>query len=145
MNVPYTIKTIFEQMKISFMRVGGSALGFYMQNPKYTAKELKKYSCYPEKDSTISADGRVLMDVGLYFRVNTTRKIYMFVAYETDDTYTVYMWRPYTVKEVIKNNNHDQGKVLAERRGVYCDNLGEVIERLYDKYIEEHQNGFIHI
>jgi len=140
-NLPYTIKTIFEQMNISYMRVGGSKFGFNLKNTNYNDVELQEDSCYPEKDSSVSDSGRVQMDVGLYFRVNTTRKIFMYVAYESDDTYTVYMWRPYSPMEFVKTNKF--GKVLDERHGIYCDELAGTIEAIYDKYINEHQQGFI--
>ncbi len=142
-NVPYTIKTIFDQMNISFMRVGGSKLGYNMQNPNYTEDELRNYSCYPEKESSVRHDGQVLQDVGLYFRVNTTRKIYIYVSYEPDDTYTVRMWQANSPNQFVKTGK--VGEVISERFSVYCDMLGDVIERMYDKYINEHQHGFIHI
>ena len=141
MSMPYTIKTIFDQMNISYMRVGGSKLGFNLYNPKYDAVELQEASCYPEKDSSISDSGRVQMAVGLYFRVNTTRKIYMFVAYEPDDTYTVYLWQENPTKKFLKTGQF--GTVLDKRHGVYCDELGATIEAMYDQYINEHQQGFI--
>lgn len=143
MSMPYTIKTIFNQMGLSYMRVGGSKLGFNLYNPKYDAVELQEASCYPQKHSSISDGGRVAMQVGIYFRVNTTRKIYMYVAYEPDDTYTVYLWHEYPTKKFLKTGQ--LGTVLDERHGIYCDELGATIEAMYDKYINEHQRGFIHI
>lgn len=141
MSMPYTIKTIFDQMNISYMRVGGSKLGFNMYNPKYDAVELQEASCYPEKHSSVGDGGRVQMAVGLYFRVNTTRKIYMYVAYEPDDTYTVYLWQENPTKKFLKTGQ--LGTVLDERHCVYCDELAATIEAIYDKYINEHQQGFI--
>jgi len=103
--------------------------------------ELQEASCYPQKHSSISDGGRVQMAVGIYFRVNTTRKIYIYVAYEPDDTYTVYLWQENTATKFFKTGQF--GMVLDERHGIYCDELSGTIEAIYDKYINEHQHGFI--
>jgi len=142
-KLPYTIKTIFDQIGISMMRVGGHKAGYNLTNAKYSPEELQECSCYPEEYSSVRKDGQVLQGVGVYFRVNTKRKIYLYVSYEPDDTYTLRLWKAHTPLEYVKYQTI--GKVLDEQTEIFCDILGDVIERMYEKYIREYQNGFIHI
>ena len=129
MSMPYTIKTIIDQCRMSMMRVGASQL---------TYRNEEKWETSSESDA-----GIVWMSIGLYFRVNTTRRIYMYIAYEPDDTYTAWLCEVYPASEFA--NTGKGGKILARERKVYCDNLGATIESMYDQYINEHQRGFIRI
>ena len=60
----------------------------------------------------------------------------MIVAYEPDDTYTVWLI------EGCKERTADT-LVLACHRNVYCDALKATIERTYDEVIRQHNQGFI--
>jgi hypothetical protein len=139
-RLPYTIRTIIEQM-------GGSGLRGAMV---YVGASTRTYKCprvegecrpdYPSR-RTENGEGLIDYQVGLSFKVNGKRGQgwTMIVAYEADDTYTVWLW-----KRIRRPRYTGQvGEVLAEHRGVYCDQLKSTVEQTYDEAIRQHCGGFI--
>lgn len=51
----------------------------------------------------------------------------MVVAYEPDDTYTVWLWQW----------EHGEGELLDHREDVYCDQLQSVLEGMYDRAVQK--------
>lgn len=82
--------------------------------------------------------GSVDFDVGVKFKVNGKRgrDWAMIIAYEPNDTYTVWLVEGH-------QNRKPDSMVLACHRDVYCDMLRWVIERTYDEAIREHNEGWI--
>jgi hypothetical protein len=82
--------------------------------------------------------GCVDYEVGLQCRVNGKRgrDWRLIVAYEPNDTYTVWLVEGHT-------GRRPESMVLACQRDVYCDTLQSVIEDTYDQAISDHNRGFI--
>lgn len=133
-QVPYTIRAILDQL-------GRGLNGAIV----YTGGRNVLYSCPPSDHENRSSheshqkDGMVHYDVGLSFKVNGQRQHnwHIIVAYEPDDTYTVWLW------SMWQRDGERHPKVLAEVRDVYCDTLKDTVERVYDEAIKEHCDGFI--
>jgi hypothetical protein len=80
-------------------------------------------------------NGYLKMGVGLMFKVNGGNRGWrMAITVEPDDTYTV---RLIAVR--------GKAKLLDEKTNVYCDNLKNIVEDMYDNAIKNHCNGFITI
>ncbi|MCA1997017.1 MAG: hypothetical protein LDL56_07300 [Armatimonadetes bacterium] len=77
--------------------------------------------------------------MGLQFRVNGRRGWVwtMTVAYEPDDTYTVWLTAGRRVDGILQLNE------LSCERDVYCDELQGTVEAVYDAAIQTHNGGFI--
>lgn len=136
--LPHTIKTIIDQ-------TGGrgytGALAYIgVQNLIFSHPDHSTDTeCRPDEQSHIDEDGVPVAEVALTFRPNTKRRTFMTIAYEPDDTYTLYFYTISTRKGERK------GKIIKRLEDVYCDMLREVIESTYDEYIKTAQNGFITI
>lgn len=136
--LPYTIRTIIQQagglgLQGAFAFIGAHS---FMYSCREHDQECR--SRFMSKRITSTATGEaVIVDVHLSFLVNGRRgfKWVMQIAYEPDDTYTVW----------LSQSRGRRITILDERRDVYCDMLQEVIERVYDEAIEKHCNGFIPI
>ena len=140
MSTPYTIKTIMEQLGTGL----NGALAYIGAHSLYYTHPAgcRDRECRPSEDSMVNADvGTVKADVALWCKVNTRRDVRICVAYETDDTYTVYLWRANGPAKRLETGK--MGEVLEESHDVYCDMLPEVVERFYDEYIRQHQAGAI--
>lgn len=139
MSTPYTIKTIMEQLGTGL----NGALAYIGAHSLYYTHPAgcRDRGCLRSHDSMVNDNGTVNAEVALWCKVNTRRDVRICVAYETDDTYTVYLWRangPAKRRETGK-----MGEVLKESHDVYCDMLAEVVERFYDEYIRQYQAGAI--
>lgn len=136
--LPYTIRTIIEQMggrgiSGAFVYVGASQLVH-----KCPQAEGEYRSGYFSKETP---EGLIDYDVGLQFSVNGKRgeTWKMVVAYEPDDTYSVWIW---TNKSAVPGR---MGAVIEHRDDVYCDGLKDTVEHMYDQAIKERNQGFIPI
>ena len=67
----------------------------------------------------------------------------MIVTLEGSDTYTVRLMKVFSVKKFAKTGKIAQ--VLDEATDVYCDQLQDVIEGIYDKAIRDLCDGWIRI
>ena len=133
--LPDTIRTIIEQcggrgLHGAFCYVGASELAF-----RCPQSEGSYRSGFRSK--TEDGTPGVTYEVGLRFRVNGRRgqAWTMFIVYEPDDTYTVWL-----VRLIGRARRFD---VIACHRDVYCDTLKEVVEDTYDEGIRAHNEGFI--
>ncbi len=136
---PYTIRTIIEQcggmgLRGAFVYIGASRF-------TYKCDDVES-ECRPGTRSSVTKEGLVDYEVGLTVKVNGKRGAgwHMMIAYEPDDTYSVYLWRRAYPNEEAKGL---RGVVLNQCDDVYCDTLKEVVEKMYDRAIKEHNDGFI--
>jgi hypothetical protein len=137
-KVPETIRTIIEQcggmgLRGAFVYVGAQEFSYKCPNVRGECRG---------SPSNITEHGLVDYGVGLTFRVNGKRGANwrMMIAYEPDDTYSVYLWRRAYPKEEEKGL---RGVVLESADDVYCDTIKSVVEQMYDRAIKEHNDGFI--
>lgn len=89
-------------------------------------------SQYPQVEP--DEHGRFDFSNCLRFRPNTSRRTLIIIAIQPLDTYTVWLWREKADRT---------GEILERQDEVYCDDLQQVVERMYDAYIKTHQKGFI--
>ncbi len=137
-RVPDTVQAIIAQagglgMRGAFIYVGARDISYRCAEP---VGEYRS-SCMSQLGSQRGL-GCVAFEVGVKFRVNGRRgrDWKMVIAYEPNDTYTVWLIEGHKRREA-------SSMVLACRRDVYCDNLQSVIESTYDDAIREHNQGFI--
>lgn len=143
-DMPYTIRTIVDQcggmgLSGAFVYVGAERF-VYRHPPEYDGNWDGE--CRSSFRSEVTRDGQINYDVGLSFRVNGKRgqRWTMLIVYEPDDTYSIYLWRPGRPSEQERGIF---GVALDQRNDVYCDTLKEVVERMYDRGIQHHCDGFI--
>jgi hypothetical protein len=135
MEAPYTINTIVAQLgpgiKGALCYVG--AHGFSYECPPGNEGETR-----PDRTSSVTPDGLVDYGVGLAFKVAGPPRAgwKIIVTYEPDDTYSVYMTRP--AKKVECATQGLRGVVLDQASDVYCDNLQQVVESVYDRALEKY-------
>ena len=141
-SVPYTIRTILQQMggtgiKGALAYVGGQPSGY--KCPQSDSEYRSGYRSHEDE-----ATGQVVWDVGLAFRVNGKRgqQWTMIVVYEPNDTYSVWLWRLLHWRERLTGK---VGEVISHQDDVYCDMLQEVVEHMYDRAIQKHNQGFINV
>lgn len=139
-RLPDTIQSIISQagglgMQGAFVYVGAGPFSYSCPQPEG--------ECRPDKQSWLALSGElgsVEFEVGLAFRVNGRRgrNWTMVVAYEPDDTYTVWLTEGHPARRA-------ESMVLACHRDVHCDTLQSVIEGTYDEAIQTHNDGVIPI
>jgi len=142
MSLPYQIKAIKEQL--------GSGLRSALA---YTGAHQLTYSCKYEFGggfSKVLDNGLVEAPVALTFKVNGKSGAgwRIIINIEPSDTYSVRLWEAArlgaktTAKLMAQNKPIVLGEVLAEVKDVYCDNLKQVVEQMYDNAIKKHCRGF---
>lgn len=89
--------------------------------------------------SRVTPEGLIDYDVGIQFTVNgKPGELWkMVVAYEPDDSYSVWLW---TNKSSVPGK---MGEVIEHREDIYCDNLKQCVEAMYDRAIQARNQGFI--
>ena len=113
-QLPYEIQSIIAQcggrgMRGAFVYVGAHEFVYNV------TKEMK--------DSKFE-DGFLTFGCGLIFKVNGGNRGWkMAITLENSDTYTVYLYS-------TRNNIQ---KIIDSTNDVYCDNLQEVVESMYDE------------
>jgi hypothetical protein len=140
MSVPYQIQAIMEQLG-NGLRGARAFVG---------ASQLT-YSCKHETgsgESKVLDNGLVDAPVALTFNVNGKKSAgwKIIISLEPSDTYTVRLWKPIPMraKKVLEGRwDGKLGEVLDESSDVYCDQLQESVERMYDRAIQQHNGGFI--
>ena len=140
---PHVIETIRQQIGTGISGglayVGADKLAYVY--PKGAPRDCEYR---PDCPSVVDpATGALKAEISLTFKVNATWTVVIAVAYEPDDTYTVRMFRLRSPRE--RMDGGPVVEVISERADVYCDELQGVVERMYDDYIREHQNGFIRV
>lgn len=132
---PHTITAIIEQcgrgLGGAFCYVGAHRFAY-----KCTVHEGEHRGAYFAKETP---EGCLDYDVGLAFQVNgpAGQNWTMVVAYEPDDTYSVWLWR------TAQERGDKRGEILLQAHDVYGDALQPVIEAMYDQMIKKHCGGFI--
>lgn len=112
---------------------------------------FKQCEGYPSTSSRIDEQGYIQAEQYVMFHVNGGNmqpgnpKWKMIVCYEPNDTYTVYLYQPYKIPSRGASGMTQVGEALDSRRDVYCDELRSVVEQMYDRAIQERQQGFIKI
>jgi hypothetical protein len=123
---PYSIQNIMEQLRHGMVGaldyVGGHEL-FFNHPPNG-----RDHECRSSFHSHIGESGRLKYEVGLSFRVNgkTGENWRMTVAYEPDDTYSVWLLRDATRRHLSMPD------VLAGMDQVSSDDLQHAVESIYD-------------
>lgn len=91
----------------------------------------------PTKRTSVDKKGFVDQQTYVMWRVNAgNRKVELMVALEPNDTYTVRLWKATTPRTWQKTGVI--GHVLYEMDDVYGDNLIDVCDGIYVKFVEEH-------
>jgi len=143
MSVPYQIQAMREQL--------GKGLNGALA---YVGASQLTYSCKDESggaESKVLENGAIDAPVALIFKVNGKRGAgwKMIVSLEPSDTYTVRLWQasrigPKRATSLIEAGKPiPVGEVLDTVTDVYCDQLQDIVEQMYDKAIKEKNDGFI--
>jgi hypothetical protein len=137
-TVPDTVQAIIAQagglgMRGALIYVGARDITYRCAEPKGEYRSGRRSELVLKRGL-----GSVSFEVGVKFRVNGKpgRDWTMVIAYEPNDTYTVWL---------VEGHRHRQmdSMVLACHRDVYCDTLQSVIEQTYDEAIRDRNQGFI--
>ena len=136
--LPDTIQAIIEQagglgLSGAFTYVGASAFLYQCERASGECRSGTRSRLVTEKGRASE-----VADVFLRFRVNGKRGRCwtMLVAYEPDDTYTVWLVDYHPKRKPAET-------VIDRVNDVYCDTLQGVIEHVYDQAIATHNSGFI--
>jgi hypothetical protein len=135
MATPTVIQEIITQM-------GGMGL---RGAPVYCGTRQVSYQCKNGRGNSKVLDcGLVEYDTGVSLKVNGKRgkQWTIIVSLECSDTYTIYLLQLASPK---KRGKGIIGEILDTREDIYCDQLQEVVERVYDEAIKKHNGGFINI
>ena len=137
-KVPDTVQAIIAQAGGLGMRGALIYVGARDINYKCAEPDGEYRSSWMSRLGSLRGFGCVDFEVGVRFRVNGKRgrNWIMVIAYEPDDTYTVWLVEGHSARQ-------PSTMVLACRRDVYCDTLQSVIEETYDEAIRVHNQGFI--
>ncbi|HOW68823.1 MAG TPA: hypothetical protein P5186_29385 [Candidatus Paceibacterota bacterium] len=137
-TLPDTIRTIIAQAWGHSLRSAFIYVGTYDYSYRCAELHGEYRSGRPSRLVTGQAGGYVDYEVGLQCQVNGKRgKAWtLIIAYEPDDTYTVWLIEGHRERSA-------ESMVLARVEDVYCDTLQSVIESVYDRAIQEHNDGFI--
>lgn len=137
-SLPETVQAIIAQagglgLRGAFTYIGASAFSYRC------AEALGEYrSSRPSRLVSEGGPPHVEYEVGLQCHVNGKpgHRWTLIIAYEPDDTYTVWLVEDHAERK-------PDTMVLACQRDVYCDTLQGVIEAVYDRAIQEHNQGII--
>jgi hypothetical protein len=137
-NTPQTISTILAQLG----RGLHGALVYVGAEGVVHRCHAREGECRSRFRSNVGAEGVVNFDVGIKFRVNgkPSERWSMVIAYEGNDTYTVYLWRCATAAEKAAGL---EGAVIESSNDVYAQNLKGVVERMYDDGLKARNGGFM--
>ncbi len=137
-SLPETVQAILAQagglgLHGAFVYIGAQRFTYRCAEPHGEYRSSR-----PSRLVSESGVGFVDYEVGLQCRVNGKRgrAWTLIVAYEPDDTYTVWLVEGHAGRK-------PGSMVLACQRDVYCDTLQGVIEHAYDQAIRDHNQGFI--
>jgi hypothetical protein len=124
---PYSIQAIMEQLRHGMVGaleyVGGHEL-FFNHPPNG-----RDHECRSSFRSHVGENGMLKYEVGLSFRVNGRpgENWRMTVAYEPNDTYTVWLVRNHTGRQL------PMFEVLARMDQVNSEDLHHAVESVYDE------------
>ena len=127
---PYTIQYIMEQLRHgmvgALVYVGGHDLFF---NHPARGRDTE---CRPSFRSHLDSSGVLKYEVGLSFRVKgrTDENWSMVVAYEPDDTYTVWLLRACLPRHRLQTGQ--LAEVVNSLDNVKDDDLQHAVESVYD-------------
>jgi hypothetical protein len=98
----------------------------------------RDHECRSSFHSHVGENGNPKYEVGLSFRVNGKpgEKWRITIAYEPDDTYTVWLVRDLVVRSFIS-------EVLASMDQVNSDDLQHAVESIYDEAIKTSERDMI--
>lgn len=136
MTAPLTINTIATQLGSG---INGALCYVGAHGFSYECPPGHDIVARPDSSSSITPNGLVDYGVGLAFKVNGPPRAgwKIIVTYEPDDTYSVYMTRP--PKKIVEFKRQGlRGVVLDQASDVYCDNLKQVVENMYDRALKKY-------
>jgi hypothetical protein len=134
---PYSIQNIMEQLRHGMVGaldyVGGHEL-FFNHPPNG-----RDHECRSSFRSHVGENGGLKYEVGLNFRVNGKpgESWRMTVAYEPDDTYSVWLMRDSVRRQL------SMPEVLANVDQVNSDDLQQAVESIYDEAIKASERDFV--
>lgn len=134
---PYSIQHIMEQLRHGMVGaldyVGGHEL-FFTHPPNG-----RDHECRSSFHSHVGENGSPKYEVGLSFRVNGKpgENWRMSIAYEPDDTYTVWLVRD------IERRKLTMSEVLACMEQVNSDDLQHAVESIYDEAMRTPEQNFV--
>ncbi|HXC36485.1 MAG TPA: hypothetical protein VNV43_11465 [Candidatus Acidoferrales bacterium] len=134
---PYSIQNIMEQLRHGMVGaldyVGGHEL-FFKHPPGGRGHE-----CRSSFRSHLGENGSLKYEVGLSFRVNgKAGEIWrMTIAYEPDDTYTVWLVRDLVCRQATLS------EVLASMEQVNSDDLQHAVESIFDKAVKTPERNLV--
>ena len=135
-ELPWQVQSIIDQMGGLGLRGGfvymGASQFLYNVNPPDAEKGLIQ----------VNADGTIRFDVGLMFKVNLKGTWKIVIGVDTNDTYTVILWRKASKEEQEQGLI---GVVVEKMEEVYCEQLQSCVEEIYDRAVRNYQNGLIYI
>ena len=80
---------------------------------------------------------------GLAWQPNVNaRGVKFIIVLQPSDTYTIWLYKVVSRNSAAFRDGY-AGTVLDKRDDVYFDQLIEVVDRMYVRYIEKYQDGFI--
>jgi len=137
-TLPDTIRTIIAQAGGHSLRGAFVYIGAYDYSYRCAELHGEYRSGRPSRLVIDHGRGYVDYEVGLQCQVNGKRgrAWTLIITYEPDDTYTVWLIEG-------RGERSAESMVLARVEDVYCDTLQSVIESVYDRAIQEHNDGFI--
>lgn len=137
-SLPDTIRTIIAQAGGHSLHGAFVYVGAYDYSNRCAQMHGEFRSGRPSRLAADQGGGFVDYEVGLHCRVNGKRgrAWTLIIAYESDDTYTVWLVEGHEARQA-------DSMVLGHQEDVYCDLLQSVIEAVYDRAIQEHNGGFI--
>lgn len=130
---PYSIQNIMEQLRHGMVGalnyVGGHEL-FFNHPPNG-----RDHECRSSFRSHVADNGRLSYEVGLSFRVNGKpgENWQMTIAYEPDDTYTVWLLRDANRRKLRAGL---MSEVLASVEQITGDDLQHAVESIYDEAVK---------
>jgi len=117
-------------MSGAFLYTGASQMGYKAREDDATPR-----------DSGVEKHGLISYEIGIQFKVNSTKRWKIIVTLESNDTYTIRLWHPFRRDKFIRTGI--VGEVLDKATDVYCDQLQSIVESIYDQAIEKYCNGCI--
>lgn len=141
--IPQTIQSIQQQLGHGLT---GAMVYVGASHPTYLCKHE-----YGGAESKVLENGMIDAPVSLSFKVNGKRGQgwRIFISLEPSDTYTVRLWKSIktslkkTCKLLQEKKIIPVGEVLDTATDIYCDQLQECVEGMYDRAIKAHNQGFI--
>ena len=130
--LPKSIRMIMGECSKPCSYIGARNTSYTHTGYNYDGQEIR-----PSRPSYLDEDGVPVGEISYTFCPNTRRRTFMTVAYEPDDTYTLYFYTISTRK------GKRTGNVFKKIDRLFWNGtLGDAIEHTYNEYIKTVQGDF---